>query len=82
MNDILFVVTLCVCCCDQVFGFGGDSAGVTPVPIPNTEVKPCCADGTWTERSWESRSPPDFVSALTLCVAELESTNESVHPSG
>ncbi len=25
-------------------GFGG---GVTPVPIPNTAVKPTSADGTW-----------------------------------
>ena len=26
---------------------GDDSEGVTPVPIPNTEVKPFSADGTW-----------------------------------
>jgi hypothetical protein len=26
---------------------GGHSGGVTPVPIPNTEVKPASADGTW-----------------------------------
>ena len=39
--------------------FGGDSGGVTPVPIPNTEVKPSSADGTWAETPWESRSPPD-----------------------
>ena len=25
---------------------GGDNEGVTPVPIPNTEVKPFSADGT------------------------------------
>ncbi len=25
---------------------GDDSAWATPVPIPNTEVKPGCADGT------------------------------------
>jgi hypothetical protein len=25
---------------------GGFSAGVPPLPIPNREVKPCCADGT------------------------------------
>src|SRR3546814_12244962 len=36
----------------------GDSNGDTPVPIPNTEVKPVCADGTWGETPWESRSPP------------------------
>ena len=41
---------------------GGHSGGVTPVPIPNTEVKPASADGTWGEAPWESRSPPDFSS--------------------
>ena len=40
--------------------FGGDSGGVTPVPIPNTVVKPTSADGTWDECPRESRSPPDF----------------------
>ena len=40
--------------------FGGESGGVTPVPIPNTEVKPASADGTWAETPWESRTPPDF----------------------
>ena len=38
---------------------GGDNEGVTPVPIPNTEVKPFSADGTWLETARESRSPPD-----------------------
>jgi hypothetical protein len=41
-------------------GFGGHSGGVTPVPIPNTEVKPTSADGTWEDSPWESRTPPDF----------------------
>ena len=31
----------------QVSGRHGE--GVTPVPIPNTAVKPFCADGTVTE---------------------------------
>src|SRR5476651_2568786 len=31
---------------------------VTPVPIPNTEVKPHTADGTAWETVWESRSLP------------------------
>ena len=30
----------------------------SPVPIPNTEVKPFSADGTWLETARESRSPP------------------------
>ena len=38
---------------------GGHSGGVTPVPIPNTEVKPACADGTWGVAPWESRSSPE-----------------------
>ena len=42
-------------------GFGGHSGGVTPVPIPNTAVKPTSADGTWGEIPWESRTPPDFL---------------------
>ena len=33
---------------------------VTPVPIPNTEVKLTCADGTAREAVWESRSSPAF----------------------
>ena len=37
---------------------GGDDAEVTPVPIPNTEVKLCSADDTWREAAWESRKPP------------------------
>ena len=41
----------------------GDHSGrVTPVPIPNTEVKPACADGTWGETPWESRTLPEFIS--------------------
>ena len=32
--------------------------GKTPVPIPNTTVKPREADGTALETVWESRWPP------------------------
>ena len=42
--------------------FGGNSERVTPVPIPNTEVKPLSADGTAWVTVWESRSPPNFFS--------------------
>ena len=41
-------------------GFGGYSERETPLPIPNREVKPLSADGTWPERARESRSPPVF----------------------
>ena len=37
---------------------GGYAEGVTPVPIPNTEVKPLRVDGTARVAVWESRSPP------------------------
>ena len=37
---------------------GGHSEGATPVPFPNTEVKPFSADGTARETVWESRSSP------------------------
>ena len=40
---------------------GGNGERVPPVPIPNTEVKPLSADGTWLETARESRSPPDSI---------------------
>ncbi len=33
----------------------------TPVPIPNTEVKPLIADGTMWFAAWESRTLPGFL---------------------
>ena len=45
---------------------GGSSAGDTPVPIPNTAVKPRSADGTAEETRWESTSPPAFVFLAAL----------------
>jgi hypothetical protein len=39
---------------------GGLGEGETPLPIPNREVKPLSADGTWLARAWESRTPPVF----------------------
>ena len=40
---------------------GEDSGGATPVPIPNTEVKPSSADGTWDASPRESRSSPGII---------------------
>ena len=40
---------------------GGNSEEVTPVPIPNTEVKLLSADDTWWETAWESRTLPLIV---------------------
>src|SRR5262245_65298784 len=37
---------------------GGHTGGATPVPIPNTVVKPSRADGTALVTVRESRSPP------------------------
>src|SRR5215208_2652483 len=49
-------------------GIAGDqSAGATLVPIPNTTVKPCSADGTPPERARESRpSPAPFGDQVTV----------------
>ena len=33
----------------------------TPVPIPNTEVKPIEVDGTMVSRPWESRTLPVYL---------------------
>src|SRR5207247_3125075 len=47
--------------------FSGDFVGrVTPVPIPNTEVKPAGADGTARETVWESRKSPGLLNKSPL----------------
>jgi hypothetical protein len=38
--------------------FGDDGEEVTPVPIPNTEVKLFSADGSWGFSPCESRTSP------------------------
>ena len=42
---------------------GGITGGATPVPIPNTEVKPSKADDTAAVRQWESRTLPGYKKA-------------------
>ncbi len=37
---------------------GDDGGEVTPVPIPNTEVKLSSADGSWRDTACESRTLP------------------------
>ena len=37
---------------------GDNSKEVTPVPIPNTEVKLLSAYDTWWETAWESKTLP------------------------
>ncbi len=39
---------------------GDNSKEVTPVPIPNTEVKLLSAYDTWWETAWESKTLPLF----------------------
>ena len=46
--------------------FGGNSEEVTPVPIPNTEVKLLSADDTWRVTARESRSSPEHFKADIL----------------
>ena len=40
---------------------GDNSKEVTPVPIPNTEVKLLSAYDTWWETAWESKTLPFFL---------------------
>ncbi len=39
---------------------GDHSEGVTPVPIPNTAVKPLSGDGTTHYHVWKSSTLPDL----------------------
>src|SRR3712207_9239625 len=41
---------------------GGHGAREPPDPIPNSEVKPRCADGTAGATRWESTAPPAHLS--------------------
>ena len=56
---------------------GDDGEGVPPVPIPNTEVKPFSADGTWLETARESRSLPEFI-FLNSSMVEHSAVNRVV----
>ena len=46
-------------CTDPIKHSGDNGERDPPVPIPNTEVKPFSADGTWLETARESRSLPE-----------------------
>ena len=48
-----------------------------PVPIPNTEVKPPRADGTWLETARETMSLPDSI-FLSSSMAEHSAVNRVV----
>ncbi len=45
---------------------GGYRERETPVPIPNTEVKPLIADGTAWVTVWESRTLPGLQSYIKI----------------
>ena len=45
---------------------GGYGAGDPPDPIPNSEVKTRCADGTAGATRWESTAPPAFLPATPV----------------
>ena len=47
---------------------GLNGGGATPVPIPNTAVKPSSADGTTVLMPWESRTRPGFFIWIRCCV--------------
>ena len=60
--------------CEDLFSLnvpGGHTGGATPVPIPNTEVKPSKADATAAVRQWESRTLPGFKRACQRNLAGL-----------
>lgn len=48
---------------------GGNGIEDPPVPIPNTEVKLNCVDGTWRVTARESRTLPDL--SLYSRIAQL-----------
>ena len=58
--------------------FGDDSEKVTPVPIPNTEVKLLSANGSWGISPCESRTSPGLVLFRSSSVVELSAVNRSV----
>ena len=57
---------------------GGDSEKVTPVPIPNTEVKLLSADGSWRFSSCESRTSPGIPLFRSSSVVEHSAVNRAV----
>lgn len=50
---------------------GDDSVGDPPVLIPNTEVKPYCADGTCLATDRESRKLPHFIKSCLVYAKQL-----------
>jgi hypothetical protein len=62
-----------------VFEILGDHGeGETPVPIPNTEVKPFNADGTAWVTVWESRTLPRLKFVLAKAGNEKPIRNDGL----
>jgi hypothetical protein len=56
----------------ETLGFsGGNGGGATPVPIPNTVVKPSSADGTRLATARESRTSPELFLVDHAGIAQL-----------
>ena len=54
---------------------GVDDAGGPPVPIPNTEVKPCSAENTWLATAWEDRKMPTSDSGFFFVIFYFYAVN-------
>ena len=72
-------------CTDPRKNSGDNGERDPPVPIPNTEVKPFSADGTWLETTRESRTLPDSTKKETqrmlgLFSYEQRSVAVEIHP--
>src|SRR5688572_8844869 len=52
----------------RTFMAGGYGAGDPPDPIPNSEVKTRCADGTAGATRWESTAPPAYYSTTPALI--------------
>ena len=57
--------------CDKIHMLGEYSYGGTPSYIPNLEVKPIYADGTWLEAAWESMDLPSKLLREKLMLLSL-----------
>ena len=57
--------------CDKIHMLGEYSYGGTPSYIPNLEVKPIYADGTWLEAAWESMDLPSKLLREKLVLLSL-----------
>ena len=44
--------------------FGAHGVRETPVPMPNTEVKPRCGYNTWVIKPWENSTVPNYIESL------------------